>query len=618
VSAPPAADGLTRACGDRLAIFATQVIGGPKTVLPAVSDLCTDALVTLAAAIVPGAPAEFVLAQLLGLVGDATSPSDVKAALATVGAGDVDAAILRLIGAATPILTQVGVMSATARPPARPPARVGTNGATPKPPSRTTLAKWVTQQYGGKVPHTPSWDELGPQFASATALAALVPQIAAGLAAFRLREKPSSRALGKRVHERLQTAYRWRHDESFVVFDSILWREDHEYGDIASATIVTGDALVDQKILHTVFAYGFPSLGSDTSEPGYPRPEGRLFRPDILDFSKNKLFEIKSLRSAKGAVAQLWAYQTMINASFSSEQSLGFVTPGEWRIPAKVFPISTDKREWAFAFIFPGLMGLAPLPGIILYIVFERGDQEIEDPEWLERTLVALIAAELAAQIGGVDQPEQGEQPQEQPEVEEGDEQTPEVDSDRPDSWLPNGHYPGDEVPVDKDEDEEEAPWDVPPAPHIPETPTVPQTPETPTVPHSPGQPSAVGDPLQFVVEHWVYILFIVLLLVVLALVALARAAAIAALVLAILLALGLAAAAAPELAAAALVVLVVGAWLSSDDAELSPTTTALLADRGDSTWSELAVALARMPGMTPAALQSFGLTNPPRPPASA
>jgi hypothetical protein len=136
-------------------------------------------------------------------------------------------------------------------------------------------------------------------------------------------------------------------------------------------------------------------------------------------------------------------------------------------------------------------------------------------------------------------------------------------------------------------------------------------------VPHSPGQPSAEGDPLQFVVEHWVYILFIVFLLVVLALVALARAAAIVVIVLAILLALGLAASAAPELAAAALVVLVVRAWLSKD-AGLSPTTTALLADRGDSTWSELAVALARMPGMTPAALQSFGLTNPPGSPASA
>jgi hypothetical protein len=607
MSAVSGADALTRACGERLAGFAAGLIGAPGGALPDLSDFCSDALVAACGILAPELPPAVALARGLGLLSQTTATSDARSALAAVTGGKLDEAMRQALAAATPTLAQLGALGTSA---ARPAALLGagtTAASVPgvtKPFGRTGLAKWVAQHWPGRVPGTRTWDELDEQLVSAAALAAIVPGLAAALSALGLRERPSSRRIGKLVQSGLDTAYRKRHEEHFVVFDSILWRGDVRYGDIAEqAPAITGDQLVDLKIAHTLFAYGFPSLDADTAKPGFPK-KGRLFRPDILDLTSNRLFEIKPIRSLVEAVPQLWAYQTMLNASFAPEPALGLVQPGAWRIPARLFPISNDRKLWVFAFIFPGFGTLAPLPGIVTYLVFEAVKREIrdEDRRALEDLLVSLLGAALAAQLRAPGSQPEAPQPQ------------PESDDEPSDSWEPNGEYPGDDVPENDEEDEPEQPWDLPtPQPSGWQQPSGAQ----PSV----QQRSAGEEVLQLLEDHWLAVLVVVIVVVwfvfggelelgFVVLGILGAAAELAAFV----------AEAGPVLAGAmALLILVVRRLLGGAPASsLSPATATLLHDRGEAIWADVALSLATMSGMPPDALRLLGLPEASTPAARA
>jgi hypothetical protein len=585
--------GLTGGCAARLAAFAQAAFGaniGPNDVL---TDICYDTLLAIAALLAPVFPPAFMLEAILQLQLGADAGTDTAT---------LDAAVVPVLATVQTVLTQTGLLGMTAA--GRPssggtaPAAggVGSGGqgngagpdvtqevkrlgpvptqdavnALPKPPDFTKVEIARSYEQYGRIPGTPAWDseELKGRFAAARTLETWLPAYASLLALFDLHEEPSSLTRGERVHERLQAMYRLRHADEWVMLDRVVWKGDQELGDISEPPVPpTGDKGIDAKITLARLAYGFVKKGFDIGAPGPDTSTGKMFRPDILNLTQGTIIEIKPVRSLREAVGQLWAYQVFINAALQFEPALGTMGPGWVLPPASAFQIRDEDpggpELWAFAFMFPGLGSIHPLPGIMPYLIFKR-EHPLED-QYADQFALEQMLREWLIRI--LEFPEPSEQP------DAPGPETPTQDDDGNDSWAPNGHYPGDDQPIAPDQDAPQPEW---------------QPPADSGVAQQPADPAMA----RLLSGDWVLIVAIVVLFV---LAAIAAALALAPIVgpvieviVGALATIGIAASALlGETAVAALLVTSAQALMKQTDT-LSAGTQNILSARGPAAWSDL------------------------------
>ena len=342
--------------------------------------------------------------------------------------------------------------------------------------------------------------------------------------------------------------------------DANVWRGDTQLGsitDFASHKVSTKVLLTDVQLDLIEYALGFAKTGFDAKK--------RQLRPDILNVTAGKIFEIKPWRAGSDGIAQLWAYQAFLNSALMSFDGAPTYSPGWWRIPVDVFSVSDEDTRFAFVFMFPGFEKMPAIPGVIWYLLFDVDPQQEVDVVLLASYFVILIGAALS----GRNISPSGKHPSDSADTKEPH-----------DSWQPNGDYPGDDVPYTDGEDAEPPEWEDPNS--IPA--------------QNDASSSDQAGPISFLVQHWFLLLMIILVALLVLLLLPETIGAIGA----AMAAFGVVAAA--VVGAAAIVI----SFTSGSELNATASTTQMLEILGTTMWAQFLVNVSSLSGLPTTILESF------------